>query len=220
MSPEQAAGRAELSEATDIYSLACVVFEMLIGEPPGMRVTEEAGGLRRFVDAPAKQRLKLDALPGSLESALVYAMRLRPEERYATANEFAQALEAALSAPKIFDEDEAQRIVRRAADLEARPSRRRETALSLGGVERLAAEVGIAPALVRERTIDVEVSGSTYGILLEEVRDNVGLPGQINETLVNRRGQVNPDLSDEVPMTSNQTIQGVSPLAFETPYPS
>lgn len=217
MSPEQAAGRADLSEATDIYSLACVVFEMQIGEPPGMWVTEEAGRLGRFIDAPPKQRLKLDGLPGSLESALVRAMRLRPDERYVTAGEFAEALEAALTAPKVYNEAEAQRIVRQAADLELKQSRQQEAAMSLGGVERMAAEVGIAPELVRdaarpdvvdapppadpsggiekggffgytgkvelEQTIDVEVSGGTYGILLEEVRDNVRRAGQINETL-------------------------------------
>jgi serine/threonine-protein kinase len=217
MSPEQAAGRSDLSEGTDIYSLACVVFEMLIGEPPGMWVTEEAGRLGRFIDAPPKQRLKLDGLPGSLESSLVHAMRLRPDERYVTAGEFAEALQAALSAPKVYNEAEAQRIVQRAADLEAKQSRHQESALSLGGVEQMAAEIGIAPELVRdaarpdviaapppadppsgiekgglfgftgkvelERTIDVEVSGDTYGILLEEIRDNVGHSGQINETL-------------------------------------
>ncbi len=217
MSPEQAAGRSDLSEATDIYSLACVTFEMLIGEPPGMWVTEEAGRMARFVDAPPKQRLKLDGLPGSLESTLVHAMRLRPDERFLTAGEFAEALKAALGAPKVYDEDEAQRIVQRAADLEAKQDRHEDAAMSLGGVERMAAEIGIAPELVREaarpapivapppadppsgiekggvfgytgrveleRTVDVEVSPETYGILLEEVRDDIGQAGQINETL-------------------------------------
>ncbi|MHC4109388.1 MAG: serine/threonine-protein kinase, partial [Planctomycetota bacterium] len=217
MSPEQAAGRSDLNEATDIYSLACVAFEMLIGEPPGMWVTEEAGRLARFIDAPPKQRLKLDGLPGSLESTLVHAMRIRPDERYVTAGEFAEALNAALSAPKLYDEAEAQRIVQRAAHLEAKQSRHQEGAMSLGGVEQMAAEIGIAPELVRdaarpdvivapppadppsgiekggllgytgrvelERTVDVEVSAETYGILLEEVRDGISQSGQINETL-------------------------------------
>ncbi|UCC74699.1 MAG: serine/threonine protein kinase [Gemmatimonadota bacterium] len=217
MSPEQAAGRSDLNEATDIYSLACVAFEMLIGEPPGMWITEEAGRLGRFVDAPPKQRLKLDGLPGSLESTLVHAMRLRPDERYVTAGEFAEALKASLSTPKLYDEAEAQRIVQRAAELEAKQSRHEEAAMSLAGVERMAAEIGIAPELVREaarpdvivapppagpqsgiekgglfgytgkvnleRTIDVEVSPETYGILLEEVRDDIDHSGQINETL-------------------------------------
>ena len=150
MSPEQAAGRSDLNERTDIYSLACVVYEMLIGEPPGMWVMEEAGRLGRFIDAPPRQRLKLDALPGSLESTLVRAMRLRPDERYTTAGEFAEALEAAFSAPKVYNELEAQRIVQRAADLEAKLTRHEEAALSLGGIEQMAAEVGIAPELVRD----------------------------------------------------------------------
>ncbi len=148
MSPEQAAGRADLTEKTDIYSLACITFEMVIGEPPGMWVTEEAGRLGRFIDAPPQQRDRLDALPGSLESALVRAMRLRPEERYMTAGECAEALEAALSGKKVYSEVEAQRIVQRAAELEALPSRHEE-GLSLGGIEQMAADIGIAPELVR-----------------------------------------------------------------------
>jgi serine/threonine protein kinase len=149
MSPEQAAGRLDLTERTDIYSLACITFEMVIGESPGMWVTEEAGRLGRFVDAPPQQRDRLDALPGSLESALVRAMSLRPEERYMTAGEYTEALEAALSGKKVYSEVEAQRLVRRAAEMEASQARHEE-ALSLGGIEQMAAEVGIPPELVRD----------------------------------------------------------------------
>jgi len=215
MSPEQAAGRSDLTERTDIYSLACITFEMVIGESPGMWVTEEAGRLGRFIDAPPQQRDRLDALPGSLESTLVRAMNLRPEERYMTAGEFTEALEAALSGKKVYSEVEAQRLVQRAAEMEGSLTRHEE-ALSLGGVEQMAAEVGIPPELVRdaarqdaivkppptepksgiekgglfgytgrielERMIEAEVSPETYAVLLEEVRDTIGEPGQLNET--------------------------------------
>jgi serine/threonine protein kinase len=154
MSPEQAAGRGDLDERTDIYSLACVCYESLIGEPPGMWITEEAGRLGRFIDASPMHREKLDLLPGSLESTLVRAMRLRPTERFLTAGEFAEALEAALSGTRRFSDVEAQQIVQRAADIQARQSRREE-ALSLGGIEQIAAEVGIPPELVREAARDV-----------------------------------------------------------------
>jgi hypothetical protein len=209
MSPEQAAGRSNLNERTDIYSLACVAYEMVIGEPPGMWVTEEAGRLGRFIDAPPQQRDRLDALPGSLESALVRAMRLRPEERYSTAGEFAEALDAALSGKKVYSEVEAQRIVRRAVEIEASQTPHEEAALSLGGIEQMAAEVGITPQLVREaavtlaspeteivrggylgrtgkieleEAVDEEVSERSYGVILEEIRRSIGQAGRINET--------------------------------------
>jgi tRNA A-37 threonylcarbamoyl transferase component Bud32 len=155
MSPEQAAGRADLDGRTDIYSLACVFFEAAVGEAPGMWVTEEAGRLGRFVDASAPHRAMLDQLPGSVESTLVRAMRLRPEERFLTAGEFVQALEAAFAKTHRYSEVEAQDIVRRAADIQARPTRTQEAALSLGGIEQIAAEVGIPPELVREAARDV-----------------------------------------------------------------
>ncbi|NIR00531.1 MAG: hypothetical protein GTN78_10070, partial [Gemmatimonadales bacterium] len=78
----------DLDERTDIYSLACVFYEAVIGETPGMWVTEQAGKLGRFVDAPPHHRERLDLLPGHVEQTLVRAMRLRPEDRFLTAGEF------------------------------------------------------------------------------------------------------------------------------------
>jgi serine/threonine-protein kinase len=51
MSPEQAVGRTDLDETTDVYSLACVFYEMVVGETPEMWPTDEATRLGRFVDA-------------------------------------------------------------------------------------------------------------------------------------------------------------------------
>jgi tRNA A-37 threonylcarbamoyl transferase component Bud32 len=210
MSPEQAAGSTDLDERTDIYSLASVFYEAVIGQTPGMWISERAGKLGRFIDAPPPHRERLDELPGSLEFALVRAMRLRPEERYLTAGEFAQALEAASSGKRGYSEQEAHEIVRRAAEIEARPTEDR--ALSLGGIQQIAAEVGIpaeavheaAGAMVEaeprggieaggffgftgkvelERNLASEVPEREYGTLLEEIRETIGEAGNVNETL-------------------------------------
>ncbi|MHC4236408.1 MAG: serine/threonine-protein kinase, partial [Planctomycetota bacterium] len=143
MSPEQAAGRTDLDECTDIYSLACVFYEALIGEPPGMWITDEAGRLGRFLKAPAQHRNVLDRLPGLVEATLVRAMRLEPEDRFSSAGEFAQALGDALGGSRRYSEPQALDIVKRAADLQARPTE--DGSLSLGGIQQLAAEVGIPP---------------------------------------------------------------------------
>ncbi len=207
MSPEQAAGRADLDERTDIYSLACVFYEMMVGEPPGIWISDEAGKLERFLDASPSHRQRLELLPGLVEATLVRAMRLRPEDRYRRAGEFAAQLADAFSSKRRYSEAEAHEIVRLASELEARPNE--AGMVSLGGIQQIAAEAGIPPQHVREAagalgrphteiargglfgrtgqvdlelTVDAEVSQRQYGAILEEIRHTIGQAGRINET--------------------------------------
>ena len=155
MSPEQAAGIREIDERTDVYGLACVVYEMLVGEPPGLWVTETAAALGRFVDASPAHRERLDALPARLEQVLARSLALRAAERFPTIAAFLDALTVAAERTDThYSDAEIREIIGRAARLQAiRPTE--QGLLSIGGVERLAAEVGIPPDDVRRALDDL-----------------------------------------------------------------
>ncbi len=156
MSPEQAAGVRHIDERTDVYGLACVVYEMLVGEPPGLWVTETAARIGRFVDAEPLHRQRLDALAGRVEQVLARALALRPTDRFPTVAAFADALvQSSERGPARYTDLEIRDIVGRAARLEAEQPTA-DGLFSIGGVERLAAEVGIPPEHVRRALEDLE----------------------------------------------------------------
>jgi len=148
MSPEQATGTLRLDARTDVFGLACVVYELLVGETPEMWPTEQAVRLGRFVDASPGHAERLDRLPGRLQQALVLALAVRPVDRYASPMEFASAVRAAAGGTAALRDDEARLVLRRAAEIQlAHPTE--EPALSVGAVEQIGAQVGIPPEHVR-----------------------------------------------------------------------
>jgi len=155
ISPEQAAGIREIDARTDVYGLACVLYEMLIGETPGLWLTDEAVRLGRFIDASPQHRERLDRLSGSVEQVLVKALAMHPDKRYSTAAEFAEALQLAPTRTKKYGEREVREIIRRASELElTRPTE--EGALSEGALQQVAAEAGISPTRVRDAIHQVD----------------------------------------------------------------
>lgn len=92
MSPEQATAEENLTGASDVYSLACVVYEMLAGEPPFHGGTQRSIMSRHVMETPRPLRvLRPDAPPG-VEQSVARALAKRPEERFPGAMEFVGAL--------------------------------------------------------------------------------------------------------------------------------
>jgi eukaryotic-like serine/threonine-protein kinase len=133
MSPEQASGASQLDGRSDIYSLGCVLYEMLAGEPPYTGPTAQAIIAKRFSDpVPAIRRLR-PTVPDSLNQVVTTALAPMASDRFATAADFLLALvapgaNAAATGPAI-----------RPAATAVRPTRR---ALTLG----LAAALGLVAA--------------------------------------------------------------------------
>ncbi|MGH7638870.1 MAG: protein kinase domain-containing protein, partial [Gemmatimonadaceae bacterium] len=93
MSPEQAGGEQMLDERTDVYSLACVVYELLSGQPPFVGTTPEAILARKLVEPVPSLRVVRDTIPAGVEAALVRALARVPADRFRTVGQFADALE-------------------------------------------------------------------------------------------------------------------------------
>jgi len=94
MSPEQASGTEDLDGRSDIYSLGCVLYELLAGEPPFTGSTP-AAILARKVQGRLPSLLNLrPGLPGWLVEATEKALVRVPADRHQTATEFLQALKA------------------------------------------------------------------------------------------------------------------------------
>ena len=99
MSPEQATGARQLDSRCDVYSLACVVYEMLSGAPPFTGPTSQAIIARQCHEAPPPLHVVRPTISQAMERVVGRALAKVPADRYATAGEFVEALEAAVNAP-------------------------------------------------------------------------------------------------------------------------
>ncbi len=92
MSPEQAAGARSLDARSDVYSLACVLWEMLAGEAPFTGPTPQAIIARRFTEVPRPLRAVRETVPENVEKAVAKALSKSPADRFSSALKFGKAL--------------------------------------------------------------------------------------------------------------------------------
>ncbi|MEP6508319.1 MAG: serine/threonine-protein kinase, partial [Gemmatimonadales bacterium] len=94
MSPEQALADHDVDARSDIYSLACVTYEMIAGIPPFVGATAQAVMTRRFVATPPPLHEVRQGVPPSVEEAVQRALCRAPADRWQSVEEFGAALRA------------------------------------------------------------------------------------------------------------------------------
>ena len=91
MSPEQASGERDVTGRADIYSLACVVYEMLTGAPP-FRGDTRSVMIRHVSETPPRVRSLHPEIPASVDDAIALAMAKDPANRFGAACDFVSAM--------------------------------------------------------------------------------------------------------------------------------
>jgi serine/threonine-protein kinase len=94
MPPEQADPTARLDARADVYALGCVLYEMLVGEPPFTGPTAQVIFARALKDAPPSLRVARPTVPEPVERAVTVALAKAPADRFSTAARFIEALSA------------------------------------------------------------------------------------------------------------------------------
>ena len=107
MSPEQASGGKDIDARSDLYSLGCVLYEMLSGETPYLGNTPQAIVAKKLSEPAPRVSVVRDKVPPTVEAALDKALSRTPADRFATAGQFVAALTAEVAEP----EDEVKSIV-------------------------------------------------------------------------------------------------------------
>ena len=130
MSPEQwAAGVVD--RRTDVWALGCVVYEMLAGTPPFTGATPDAIRARVQSEAPPALEVVRPGVGHAVQAVVERALAKVPADRWQSASEFEEALEAAAKAPES------------APYLPARRHARRRLLVAVGGALGLAAALAI-----------------------------------------------------------------------------
>lgn len=148
MSPEQAMGERELDARSDVYALGCVTYEMLTGEPPFSGPTAQAIVAKVMTADPVAMTTLRKTIPLDVADAVHTALQKLPADRFASAAEFAAALDGKL---------EGARSATRTRAMRSAPTASRRPALVAAGVTVVALAIA-AGWLMRGRAASPEAT--------------------------------------------------------------
>ncbi len=100
MSPEQVAADLRIDGRSDVYSLGCVMYEMLVGEPPFTGPTPQSVTSQHAIGSVPPIRARRPEVPVKLEQVVMKALQKIPADRFATASEFEAALPSHRTPPE------------------------------------------------------------------------------------------------------------------------
>ena len=126
MSPEQATGDRTLDARSDVYSLAAVLYEMLVGEPPVTGATAQAVIAKLLTERPTSIRVVRDTVPVGVDTAVGKALAKVPADRFPTRGRLR-------SRARCRGRREGRRRVRSPEDRSLRHRRRESRCVALGG---------------------------------------------------------------------------------------
>ena len=102
LSPEQASAEKDVGPKADQYALACVLYEMLVGEPPFTGPTASAIAMRHITETAAPLRLRRKAASVAVEAAVMRAMEKVPGDRFPRVADFIVGLRQEVGSRKAF----------------------------------------------------------------------------------------------------------------------
>jgi serine/threonine-protein kinase len=92
MSPEQSLGSGHVDARSDVYSLGCVLYELLIGQPPFTGPNAMAIMARHSMEVVPSLQVVRPSVPDDVEDAVLRALEKTPADRFQTMRDFAEAL--------------------------------------------------------------------------------------------------------------------------------
>lgn len=190
MSPEQSLGVEEIDGRSDIYSLGCLCYEMLVGQQPFPGDSAQAIIMRHITaPAPAASATRED-VPEGLDRAILRAMEKEPASRFASAVDFASSMRAGSSAMRIRPDSARGRMPLPATSMVGREAEsialaqlvrehRLVTLMGPGGVGKTRLAIDVASQLAAERrdgVLFVRLAGVTsVDVLIPTLADALGL---------------------------------------------
>ncbi len=148
MSPEQALGSDRVDARSDVYSLGCVLYELLIGQPPFTGPNAMAIMARHSMEKVPSLQVVRSSVPDEVEDIVMHALEKTPADRFQTMQEFVEAL----------SESEADVTMQRTAARRAATASRR-----VPTVATVVAPVAEAP---KAKTRGLVIGGGVLALLL------------------------------------------------------